>query len=150
MKNLVKKFFGPGKARDFQKEAVHDTRVATCALLLEMANIDGEFSEDERARIITVLRKEFGVAEDELESLMEAALQEIEGSIDWWQYTNLINKNYSREEKIQIIENIWKIAYADGRLEAHEDYLVHKLADLLGLDHSELIRAKLKIKGNLA
>jgi uncharacterized tellurite resistance protein B-like protein len=50
------------------------------------------------------------------------------------------------EEKLQIIENVWRIAYADGRLDKHEDYLVHKLATLLRLSHKQLIEAKLKAK----
>ena len=61
------------------------------------------------------------------------------------QITNLINQNYSIEEKIRIIEMIWKLAYTDGKLDKHEDYLVHKLARLLRLTHKQLIEAKFKV-----
>ena len=67
-------------------------------------------------------------------------------SIDLWQFTNLINQNYSTDEKLQIIETMWKIVYADGRLDKHEDYLVHKLSNLLRLTHKQLIDAKLRVK----
>ena len=75
---------------------------------------------------------------------MEAAKEELEGSIDLWRFTSLINENYTMAEKIEVIEEIWRIAYADGHLDKHEDYLVHKMADLLRLTHKQLIDAKLR------
>ena len=82
--------------------------------------------------------------------LIQATEEELKGSIDLWKFTNLINQNYSIEEKKQIIEMVWRVAYADGRLDKHEDYLVHKLAKLLRLTHKQLIDAKLKIIRNRA
>ena len=78
---------------------------------------------------------------------MKSSQKELDGSIDLWQFTNLVNENYSRYEKINIVEMIWKIVYADGKLDKHEDYLVHKLGKLLRLSHKELINAKLKVLG---
>jgi hypothetical protein len=57
----------------------------------------------------------------------------------------VINQNFSREEKIKIIEAAWKIIYADHKLDKYEDHYVHVLADLLRLRHDELIEAKLKV-----
>ena len=79
--------------------------------------------------------------------LLDLSHKKIEQSIDLWQYTNLMKKNYSLEEKIKVIESIWKVIYADGRLDPHEDYLVHKLSPLLGLSHKQLIDAKLRVAG---
>ena len=149
MIDLVKKFFGkntidsPG---DIGGEKSHDIRVATCALLIEMSNIDGEFSESERESIISVLKKDYDLSDENAIALIEASNEELKGSIDLWQFTNLINQNYSMEEKLRIIETVWRIAYTDGKLDKHEDYLVHKLAKLLRLTHKQLIEAKLKVK----
>jgi len=79
---------------------------------------------------------------------MEAALAELEGSIDLWKFARIINKEYSVEEKVQTIEAVWRVIYADGRLDGHEDHLVHRLADLLRLSHSQLIEAKLRVKNS--
>ena len=79
---------------------------------------------------------------------MKSSEAEIEKSIDLWQFTNLINQNYSIEEKLKVIELIWKVAYSDGKLEKHEDYLAHKIAGLLRLSHGQLIDAKLKVINN--
>jgi uncharacterized tellurite resistance protein B-like protein len=120
--------------------------VAVCALFLEMSHVDGEFTESEREDILSLLKEHYGLSDEHVAVLMETSTKELEGSIDLWQFTNLINQNYSREEKIRVIEMIWQIVYADDRLDKHEDYLVHKLAKLLRLTHKELIDAKLKVK----
>jgi uncharacterized tellurite resistance protein B-like protein len=76
---------------------------------------------------------------------MKAADDELERSIDLWQFAKLINENYSTDEKIKVIETVWQVIYTDGVLDKHEDYLVHKLAKLLRLSHKQLIDAKLKV-----
>ncbi len=148
MIDILKKFFGKSTAEgtaDKREETSHDIRIATCALFLEMANIDGEFSDSEKESIISILKKEYQLSDEHAAALIESANKELEKSIDLWQFTNLINQNYSKEEKLQIIETVWKIVYTDGRLDKHEDYLIHKLAKLLRLSHKELIDAKLKV-----
>jgi uncharacterized tellurite resistance protein B-like protein len=131
---------GPEKA-----DNPHDIRIAACALFLEMANIDGKFSGNERDNIMKILASQYDLSEEDATELTRSAEDERKGKIDLWQYTNLINRNYSDEEKIRIVEMLWKIVYSDGRLDAHEDYLAHKLAKLLRLNHDQLIDAKLKV-----
>jgi len=148
MIDLVKKFFGKSTAggpANRHRNTPHDVCVATCALFLEMANIDGEFSESERENIISVLKKEYHLSDGDAFALIEAAEKEIEQSIDLWHFTKLIADNYSTDEKISIVEMLWKIVYADGKLDTHENYLVHTVSNLLHLSHKELIGAKLKI-----
>lgn len=148
MIDLTKKIFGKSKQDDTgnqKRENCHDIRVATCAILLEMANIDGEFSDAERDKIISILKRDYQLSDEHAAELIETSKGELKQSIDLWQFTNLINQNYSAEEKIRIIEMIWKIVYTDGTLDKHEDYLVHQLANLLRLNHKQLIDAKLKI-----
>jgi uncharacterized tellurite resistance protein B-like protein len=152
MIELVKKFFSKENMSPVPEQSSgtsHDVRVATCALFLEMAHIDGEFNDSEKEHIIQTLKKDLGLSPEAVAELLEAAKEELKGSIDLWQFTNLINQNYSLEEKIRIIEMIWQLAYTDGTLDKHEDYLLHKMANLLRLTHKQLIEAKLKVlKGN--
>ena len=123
----------------------HDIRIATCAILLEMAKIDGEFSESEREDIFSIIKKRFDLSDDHILELITVSEEELKGSIDLWKFTNLINQNYSIDEKLQIIEIIWQVTYSDGKLDQHEDYLIHKLANLLRLSHKQLIDMKLKV-----
>jgi len=148
MIDLVKNFFGKRKEDNGKTEngSVHDVRIAACAILLEMSQIDGDFSGAERNGILTVLARDFGIRDEESAALLNAADEELRGSRDLWQFTRLINEHYSPEEKIAIIETVWRIAYTDGRLDQHEDLLVHKLANLLRLEHRQLIEAKVKVR----
>ena len=148
MINLVKKFFSgsaPVEKGEKKGDPTHDIHVATCALFLEMANIDGEFSDSEKEHMIRTLEREYDLSHEYVIELMEASKSELEGSVDLWQFTNLINQNYSLEEKLQVIEVIWELAYVDGKLDSHEDYLVHKCANLLRLTQKQLIAAKMKV-----
>jgi uncharacterized tellurite resistance protein B-like protein len=146
--DLINRFFGKiseDPAGGEEPDQTHDIRIATCALFLEMAGIDGEFSDSERDNILSMLHEEYGISEEYAAQIIHASKEELEGSTDLWHFTHLINQNYSEEEKIRIVQLMWTIVYADGKLDAHEDYLVHKLAKMLRLNHTQLIEAKLKI-----
>ena len=144
---MLRNFFGksaPAESEQKANQDSHDIRVATCAILLEMANIDGEFSKEEQEKIVTLLKNSFQLSDEHANELIRSSKEELNGSIDLWQFTNLINQNYSRDEKNSIVEMVWKVIYSDGKLDKHEDYLVHKLGKLLRVSHKELIAAKIK------
>ena len=120
-------------------------QVATCVILLEVAKFDFDFSSIEKETTKAILKHEFAISEDAIEDLMKISEEKREDSIDLWDFTNVINQTFSREEKIKIIEAAWMIIYADDKLDKYEDHYVHVLADLLRLRHDELIDAKLKV-----
>ncbi len=149
MLDIVKRFFdkaGAGSSRAGEGGTEHDLRVATCALLVEMARIDEHFSESEMETILAILKDRYGLSPEDAEALMAEADRELEDSVDYWRFARLINENYTNEEKIGIIETLWRIVFIDGKMDKHEDYLMHKMADLLRLTHQQLIDAKLKIR----
>ncbi|TET67325.1 MAG: TerB family tellurite resistance protein [Candidatus Aminicenantes bacterium] len=128
-----------------ERDEFERIQVATCALLLEVAKSDYEFSSIEKTTIEAILKKDFQISTETIEELMEIAKRRREESIDLWEFTHLINENYSKEEKIKVVEAAWKVIYADKKLDRYEDHLVHKLARLLRLRHSDLIEAKLGV-----
>lgn len=150
MLNVMKKFFqqdaAPEKTELKEEDRAERIQVATCALLLEVANSDDEFSDIERDNIIQILEKDFELSGEYAKELMELSDKEREESIDLWHFTNLINEHYSIEEKIKIIEMVWRVIYVDGKLDKYEDHLAHKLSNLLKLTHTQLIDAKLKVR----
>jgi uncharacterized tellurite resistance protein B-like protein len=77
---------------------------------------------------------------------VELARAEREHAVDLWEFTNAVNGNFSREEKIKVVEAVWRIIFADGEIDKHEDYFVRKLTNLLRLTHREMIGAKLRVK----
>ena len=122
-------------------------RIATCVVLMEVARADDEFSAVERERIVAALRQRFALSEAEAQELIETSAGARSNHHDLWHFTHTINEASSPDEKRQIIEEVWRVIYADKTLDAHEDYLVHKLAKLLNLNHPQLIEAKMAVKG---
>jgi uncharacterized tellurite resistance protein B-like protein len=148
MIDVVKRFFGKAPAeisKDANQNAAHDIHVATCALFVEIARIDEKFTEAEMQTILSILRQKYGLSQDHADALIAEAERELEKSVDLWQFTRLINENYTNEEKIKIIETLWQIVYVDGKMDQYEHYLMNKLQNLLRLTHDQLITAKLKV-----
>lgn len=148
MIDFLKKVFGaeessyPAGGGDI---GTHDVRLAVCALFLEMASIDEEFSEEERELVLNMMKEEFDLSEKYINELVEAAEEQRRSTLDLWKFTDMINRNFNVEEKIRVVELLWQIVYADGKLNKHEDYLVHKISRLFNLKHSQLIESKLRV-----
>ena len=148
MLERLKRFFAKNNADPTGQSSWstgHDVRVATCALLLEMARIDGRFSKDEVEGILKILMERYDLDREDADALVKTADRELEESLDLWQFSKRINQNYTNEEKIEILELLWQIVYIDGKLDQHENYLMHKLEQLLRLSHKQLMDAKLKV-----
>jgi uncharacterized tellurite resistance protein B-like protein len=147
MRNWKKRLLSRLEAEPTQieKERFERTHIATCVVLLEVAKYDSEFSSIEKDTIEAILKKEFSIPSDAIEDMMKIAEEKREDSVDLWEFTDAINQNFSREEKIKIIELAWKVIYADEKLDAYEDHYIHILAKLLRLQHQELIDAKLQV-----
>ena len=149
MNDLLRRLLGKVKPKGGSAETkepnLRDIQTATCALFLEMARTDGEFNESEQDRVLSILRNDYDLSEEDAIAIIGETNLELEQSIDLWQFTKRINQSYSKEEKIRVIRMLWQIVYADGTLDKHEHYLVRKLSKLLRLSHEELIDAKLSV-----
>jgi uncharacterized tellurite resistance protein B-like protein len=148
MLERIKRFFGKvteGVIQDSQGKTAHDVRVAVCALFLEMAQIDETFSPAEMDTILSILKEKYGLSPEDAEDLMAEAQKELDNSVDLWQFSYLINENYSEAEKQEIIETLWRIVFIDGKMDQYEHYLMRKLRALLRISHDRLIAAKLKV-----
>ena len=148
MLDIVKRFFNKATAevaKDADQNTAHDIRVATCALFVEMARIDEKFTDAEMETILSILKEKYGLPQDHADALIAEAEKELKKSVDLWQFAKRINENFSNEEKIEIIETLWRIVYVDGKMDRYEHYLMNKLQNLLRLSHDQLIAAKLKV-----
>jgi uncharacterized tellurite resistance protein B-like protein len=148
MLDVIKRFFNQATtdvSQDTNQNAEHDIRVATCALFVEIARIDEKFTDAEMETILSILKEKYGLSQDHADALIAEAEKELEKSVDLWQFAKLINENYSNEEKIEIIETLWRVVYVDGKMDRYEHYLMNKLQNLLRLSHDQLIAAKLKV-----
>ena len=80
----------------------------------------------------------------EIEDLINLAEKEIDHAVSLHDFTRLLNESFSKAEKINVIENLWHVAYADSILDKYEEYYIRKVADLLYISHSDYIQSKLK------
>jgi uncharacterized tellurite resistance protein B-like protein len=148
MLDIVKRLFSKSAtevAKDENQKTGHDVRIATCALFLEMARIDETFTPAEMDTILSIMKEKYGLSQENADILLAEADKELAESVDLWQFARLINENYSADEKIEIIETLWRMVYVDGKMDRYEHYLMNKLKNLLRLSHGQLIDAKLKV-----
>ena len=150
MIDLLKKVLGSSteKQGDMQEDG-QDAHVALCVLLLEAAHVDGECSAEEMEHVVATLTTKLGVSPADIDELIDKAYKRRDDSVDLFSFTRYMNQNYSKEEKISVMQSVWRVIHIDGRLEGHEDHFAHKLANLLRLTHKELIDAKIKARQQL-
>jgi uncharacterized tellurite resistance protein B-like protein len=117
-------------------------QLAACALLLELAHADDEFSIEERRHIEGTLARHFGLQEKEVAELITLAEAERSQSLDHFQFTRLIASQYDLGQKMVLAEVMWGVILADGRLSDHETHLLRKMASLMQLEPGYLAEAR--------
>jgi uncharacterized tellurite resistance protein B-like protein len=117
-------------------------RLAACALLVELARADGEFTEVERAHIAEILVSEFGVTPPGAQELMTAADDSLREAVDLHQFTAVINARYGETERASLAELLWCVVDADGVLSQHEASLIRRMGGLLDLPPGALNAAR--------
>jgi uncharacterized tellurite resistance protein B-like protein len=119
---------------------------ATAALLAEMVRIDRDVTAEEQAIAERAIREKFGLPAAEAAELLRLADEEVRSATDYYQFTSLINRSFTQEQKERVIELLWQVAYADDALSAHELHLMRKVAGLLHVPDSAYIAAKLRAR----
>lgn len=122
--------------------AVEPLHLAACALLLEIAYADGEFSADERAHLEDVLERHFSLPPEAGHKLLELAEEERQNSIDVFRFTSQLQQGYDIGQKMVLAEIMWGVVLADGEIAEHEQYLTRKISNLLDLQPGYLSAAK--------
>ena len=145
MLESIRRFFQKAVAEP-PAESPDALRVAACALLLEVAHADGEFTAEEQARIEDALGRHFGLDEALARELIALADQERTRSIDHFQFTRLVRDRYDLGQKVLLAELMWGVILADGKIADHEGYLVRKIGSLLELPAAYLSEAKQRVR----
>ena len=149
MLDTIRRFFDEqmNPAEAGADDGEHTLRLATAALLVEMTRMDDEVQGVEQQAVLDALRSKFGLSEAETRELVELAEAEVREATDYFQFTRLINDGFSMQQKTRVIEHLWEVAYADGRLDGQEEHMIRRLADLLHVPHRNFINAKLRAGG---
>jgi uncharacterized tellurite resistance protein B-like protein len=117
----------------------NDYRLAAAALLVHTAEIDGNMSAAERQKLHAVIQRLFALSEAETDTLISEATEAEHEAIDLYHFTTVINRSLDENARLRIIEVMWEIVYADGRVSEFESNLIWRAADLLGISSRDRI-----------
>ena len=146
MINYFKRFFDQHMSIETTaQDSEERIRIASAALMIEVARADFELESSELERIEELLKSTLNLDESELVELVELAKQENKDSTSLHSFTKLIHELYSETQKLQLFENLWHVAYANGELDKYEEYVLRKVADLIYLPHQHFIQSKHKV-----
>lgn len=149
MMESIRQFFMANMAEpatEVDKDLPADLRLAACALLLELAYADDDFTEVERVHLEGAIRRQFGLDEEQAAELIELAEEQRAGAVDLWTFTNLVAEHYSLGQKMVLAEAMWGLVFSDGELASREDYLMRKISGLLRLEPGYLAEAKKRVE----
>ncbi|MFK5986964.1 MAG: TerB family tellurite resistance protein [Pseudomonadota bacterium] len=141
----LKQFFQTNLSAIEEKDENHQLQLATSALFIEMMLQDGEEQLEEKQAVRKAIKSCLNINDKQIDELFVIAEEELKQSTDYFQFTQLINKNYNPQQKIKIIENLWTIAYSDSQLDDLEEHMVRRISELIYVPHTQFIKAKLKV-----
>ena len=121
-------------------------RLAAAALLFEAAMSDYDLGEEERTTIQQLVREQFDLDDTDASVLETLAQQRVRESIGLHGFTSLINQHWSEKDRLNLVEQMWRVVYADGRLDDHELHLMRKIQRLLHIPQKDFVSAKLRHK----
>jgi uncharacterized tellurite resistance protein B-like protein len=130
--------------REPAAERAGHVRLAAAVLLVEVMRADARCGPAERLAVVRSLRETFGLAEQETRDLVALAEEASRTANDFFQFTSVINDSFEQDEKVRMVESLWRVAYADGTLQAEENHVVSRLAELLHVPHGDYIVAKMR------
>ena len=135
---------GPGRQPDR-----HQLAVAATALMVQLSRVDSEEDERELQTIVDCAVNAHEVTEDEARQILEDAQSHADEAVSIYEFTDRLNDQLDQEGKQQILESIWRVAFADGRIDKYEEHLIRRMADLLHLNHREYMQCRHRAEQSL-
>ena len=126
-----------------------ERQLAAAALMVEAATMDGALRANERQRIGQLMQDRFGLSADEADDLIGEAEQAVAASVQWHGFTSAIKDGFDHAERVELIEMLWEVVYADGRLHDYEASLLRRIAGLLYVSDRERGEARKRVLARL-
>ena len=123
----------------------HDFRVATAALLVHAATVDGAMSDTERDKLQSLLQQRFELDDATAGELVGEGATADDKAVDLYHFTHLLNTSLDDNDRLRMVEMMWVVAYADGAASEYEDNLIWRVADLLGVSSTERIALRQRV-----
>jgi len=145
LKDLFDRLGTPGTAVDPQAEQ-HDLQLATAVMLVEVMRSDATLRDVERDAVLAALQEKFALDADEAARLADLAHETARKATDLFAFTSRINAHFDMPKKLRMIEMMWAVAYADGRLADHERHVMWRIADLLHIPKGAYAHARIRAR----
>lgn len=131
--NRIKALFvdRDGRPADGGRHGGDELQLAAAALLVEAARMDDDFDSSERAKIADLVKHRFALSDEEAATLLDAAEEWVAESTQLFAFTRVVNDRFSFEERVELLEMLWQVVYADGRLHDYEASLMRRIAGLI-------------------
>jgi uncharacterized tellurite resistance protein B-like protein len=132
-----------GLDKNEESDSGVDTNRAAAALMAEVMAVDHDWHELEIERIESLMQESLGLDAAEARQIVSEVLEQQKSQHDLFQFTSAINQEYSQDQKFELLKSLWRVAYADGRVDAYEEHIIRRLADLIHMPHNQFIKAKI-------
>jgi uncharacterized tellurite resistance protein B-like protein len=141
----LKKIFGLEPPVVGMLEEREPFELTTAALLIELSRSDFAESPDEAGAIRRLLQHRFSLTDAALDALMADAARRADKAVSLHEFTHRLNRELPEAEKLAIVEMLWRVSHADGRIDKHEEHLIQRVAGLLHISDRDRVRLKLKV-----
>lgn len=138
----LKKLFAAPDTGTAKSADPHQLAVAATALMVQLSRVDNQEDKRERETIVDCAVKAHQLSPEEARSILDEALAHADDATSLYQFTGQINDHLNQQDKQTLLENIWRVAFADGRIDKYEEHLIRRIADLLHLNHREFMQAR--------
>lgn len=139
--------FERGAERGSPERRAEAVRRATAVLLVEAIRADHDASPAERAALVALLQRHFGMAAADAEALVAEAERAADKAVSLYDFTRVLNEALDAAEKLGVVELLWRASLADGHLDRYEDHLVGKVAELLYVPRGDVVRLRNRVRG---
>ncbi len=146
MIDTIKDYFeGLFNAESSAQDHTTTLELATAVLMIEISLADHHIDDRERDEIKRLIMAKFALEENAIQELIDAAEKEVDHSVSLYDFTRLLTDRLTMEERVEVIRNLWSVAYADNVLDKYEEHYIRKVADLLYVAHADFIKSKLEV-----
>lgn len=149
MISALKALFEPVATAN-EEQRRHRVHLAAAALLIETARSDFNQDTEEQAALVPLLSKALALPPDDVSGLIKAAEASVDEATSLYEFTRVINDNFNADQKQQLIEAMWAVAWVDGDVHRYEEHLIRRAAELTYVPHADYIAAKLSAQRHYA
>jgi uncharacterized tellurite resistance protein B-like protein len=149
---FLKKLFSQPTAENNKPTSIYEAltpeeeekklQIATCALFIEMAKADSDFSPEEKEKIASIMKHTYNIEDSSIEEIFQLSEKKAQESQNVFELSSIINEHFTEEKKLKLLRNLWRLTYADDNLDLTEDYLIRKIGSTLNIDNETILAAK--------